>query len=315
MGFSDDEPGTYGVLTSLVMKAYPSMNTTGSRVSFSIGPSGTLAPNQTEIFWKGVSLHYKFIEKVTSVGAYAWGYVYSRGNGSYLLTSTATFPNKTTAEVYAFMQPLYDDLNRIGINVTNPAFLFSAPYASHRPQGGAHPAETRYRSRLIGSDNWADEALFNKTMGVIRKSAEGGYNVHLICLSPTNEVAGWPGTTSAIHPAWRSAICHGTLVTTQPKMTAQEAKDEEAHVRTYTYLWREITPGGGAYMNEGDPGEPDWQSAFFGDNYPQLLEVKRKHDPWGVFWQQTGVGNEEWEVKAVDDYPHSQNGRLCRVDR
>jgi len=306
--------GTYGVITSLVMKAYPSLNTTASSINFSIGPGGTLSPSQTEIFWQGVNLHYKFTEKVVAAGAYVWGYVYALGNGTFRLTSSATFPNKTTADVYAFMQPLYDDLNRIGINITNPKSLRSTPYASHRPQGGASPAETRYRSRLIGRENWADEELFNRTMNVIRKSAEGGYNVHLICLSPTKEVAGWPGTTNALHPAWRNAIIHSSLVTTQQKMTAQEARAEEAHIRTYTDMWREVTPGGGAYMNEGDPGEPYWQQAFFGDNYPRLREIKLEHDPWGVFWQQTGVGSEGWEVKAVDDYPHSQNGRLCRVD-
>lgn len=67
-------------------------------------------------------------------------------------------------------------------------------------------------------------------------------------------------------------------------------------------------------MNEGDPGEPDWQARFYGPLYDDLLKVKRKWDPWGLFWASTTVGNEDWEVVTADGYPMGQNGRLCRTD-
>ncbi|KAK0452197.1 FAD-binding domain-containing protein [Desarmillaria tabescens] len=41
---------------------------------------------------------------------------------------------------------------------------------------------------------------------------------------------------------------------------------------------RAITPGGGAYGNEADVYEPDWQRAFWGEHYEELVRVKGKYD-------------------------------------
>lgn len=65
-----------------------------------------------------------------------------------------------------------------------------------------------------------------------------------------------------------------------------------------------LTPGGGAYLNEADMNQPNWQQAFYGSNYPRLLLIKKKYDPEGVFWGPTAVGSEEWNV--------AKDGRLCR---
>ena len=36
-----------------------------------------------------------------------------------------------------------------------------------------------------------------------------------------------------------------------------------------------LTPGGGAYMNEGMFDNPDWKEDYYGANYGRLLEIKR----------------------------------------
>jgi FAD/FMN-containing dehydrogenase len=36
--------------------------------------------------------------------------------------------------------------------------------------------------------------------------------------------------------------------------------------------------------SQADPNTPDWQHAFWGANYPRLLDIKRKVDPDDVFW-------------------------------
>jgi hypothetical protein len=51
----------------------------------------------------------------------------------------------------------------------------------------------------------------------------------------------------------------------------------------------------GAYLNEADANEPNFQQAFWGDNYARLLEIKRKVDPNDAFWCTPCVGNERWE--------------------
>lgn len=66
-----------------------------------------------------------------------------------------------------------------------------------------------------------------------------------------------------------------------------------------------LTPGGGAYLNEGDIHQPNWQTVFYGTNYPRLAKIKKLHDPDDIFWGPTAVGSEGWEV--------SLDGRLCKT--
>lgn len=61
-----------------------------------------------------------------------------------------------------------------------------------------------------------------------------------------------------------------------------------------------------AYLNEGDPWEPEWQKVFYGANYDHLLEVKRVYDPDSFLYARTAVGSEAWTEMA--------DGRLCRSE-
>jgi FAD/FMN-containing dehydrogenase len=55
---------------------------------------------------------------------------------------------------------------------------------------------------------------------------------------------------------------------------------------------REAVPEQGSYVNETDYFEPNWQVAFWGENYPKLLEIKRIYDPHNLFTCHHCVGSE-----------------------
>jgi Berberine and berberine like len=65
-----------------------------------------------------------------------------------------------------------------------------------------------------------------------------------------------------------------------------------------------VTPGSGAYMNEADFRQPNFQEVFFGDNYAALLAIKEKWDPDSLFYALAGVGSEVWVV--------DNDGRMCK---
>ncbi|WP_218782676.1 FAD-binding oxidoreductase [Streptomyces sp. BR123] len=46
----------------------------------------------------------------------------------------------------------------------------------------------------------------------------------------------------------------------------------------------------GAYQNFPDPTLENWREAYYGRNYPRLVEVKRKYDPTGFFDYQQAIG-------------------------
>ncbi|KAF9924401.1 hypothetical protein BGZ67_009275, partial [Mortierella alpina] len=64
-------------------------------------------------------------------------------------------------------------------------------------------------------------------------------------------------------------------------------------------ILRDLTPGSGAYFNEADPGEPDWQRNYFGSNYPRLKKVKDLIDPKGLFLCNKCVGSEDWSDDLI----------------
>jgi Berberine and berberine like len=63
---------------------------------------------------------------------------------------------------------------------------------------------------------------------------------------------------------------------------------------------RKLAPEGGAYVAESSYFQPDWQSAYWGRNYPRLLAVKASYDPEGLFFTRHGVGSEDWSDDGFD---------------
>lgn len=59
---------------------------------------------------------------------------------------------------------------------------------------------------------------------------------------------------------------------------------------------RKLVPDHGSYVSESNYFEADWQSAFWGPNYPRLRQVKDKVDPDGLFVVHHGVGSEDWSA-------------------
>jgi FAD/FMN-containing dehydrogenase len=57
---------------------------------------------------------------------------------------------------------------------------------------------------------------------------------------------------------------------------------------------RKLLPRVGSYVWETDFFQPNWQDAFWGENYPRLRAVKDKYDPEGLFFVHHGVGSEAW---------------------
>ena len=59
---------------------------------------------------------------------------------------------------------------------------------------------------------------------------------------------------------------------------------------------RKLLPRVGSYVWETDFFQPNWQDAFWGENYPRLSAVKGKYDPDGLFFLHHGVGSENWSA-------------------
>ena len=111
--------------------------------------------------------------------------------------------------------------------------------------------------------------------------------------------------TSVTH-AWRDATWHviTSTVWDPTKVVASDTEERFKVVHESMQQLRDLTPGGGAYLNEADTFEPDPQTSFWGHNYARLLEIKMELDPYNLMQVHQGVGwNPDSEIFAC--YPKS----------
>ncbi|KAH8198309.1 hypothetical protein TruAng_007511 [Truncatella angustata] len=279
-------PSTWGVVTSAVVKAHPYVGVLRTSLSFSVNnPS-----NATEVvtFWRGIDLYYRFGIAVVDAGGTAYGDITlsnSSNNKSFAFSTQFEMPAKSTEQVFEFVQPLFDDLNAIGIAVTNAQPVPSTRWTSGNNGLGDAPGNSRFGSRLFPRSNFEDPELLKITTAAMRETVEAGYRFHGIHIQPTEAIAGPPGH-NAVNPAFRKAIMHADLFDNAQTsgVSSEEWMASYQRFNTSMAKLRAVTPGAGAYINEADVQEPNWQQAFFGTNYARLLEIKENRDPWGLFW-------------------------------
>lgn len=111
---------------------------------------------------------------------------------------------------------------------------------------------------------------------------------------------------NAVLPAWREALVHVILTLPLGPDDTGIFGDEEQDLMTGTVMpaMEAVTPGSGAYMNEADFRQPNFQREFFGSRYDRLLGIKKEYDPDSFFYAVKAVGSEIWEV--------DRDGRMCR---
>ncbi|KAG0236152.1 hypothetical protein BGW42_004036 [Actinomortierella wolfii] len=119
-----------------------------------------------------------------------------------------------------------------------------------------------------------------------------GYITHLVA---GGQVAKGNSRDTSVLPAWRKALIHIVLVGGWEDNTTYAQQLEAQRILTQaTDHLRRITPGMGAYQNEADPNEPNFQQNFFGSNYSRLKSIKKKYDPRSLFVCRRCVGSENW---------------------
>ncbi|KAK0701574.1 hypothetical protein B0T26DRAFT_865327 [Lasiosphaeria miniovina] len=309
---------TFGVITSVIVKAHPPINLTiasftftlGSSLSTEPGPSVTITDKDT--FWKGFNTVFQFGITTVDAGGYLWTFGIPITDVSIQMQVQVQMPGQTPTETAAFVKPLLTSLNTIGIPVaiTNPTTIV---YSNQTGPISGGPGNGRFASRLFPRRAYQSPTLFNAAMAAARAAIEGGYLFHGLNMAPTLRAAGFPAS-AGVNPVWREAVMHADMFDPTSLSSATPAEAEAAHTRLNAFMapLRAATPGGGAYLNEADLEEPNWQQSFFGTNYERLLQIKRLRDPWQVFWAPATVGSEDWIVTTPNQVP-SQNGRLCRV--
>ena len=287
-------PG-YGVVVSATLKIHPEATVGGATLEFAA------ASTTTENFNQAISQFHTLLPAMIDHGAMV---VYYFTNEVFIINpvtmynSTSDFVNNT------LLAPFTAVLNELGIpflaSYTQLSYFdhYSA-YMGPLPNGNLAVEDYQYGSRLIPrsvleNDNDALQLVLQNftAQGVLAVGSSANYG------KPA-------GVNNAVLPAWRTTTVHMQLATPWNDTAPWAEMVAAQQVMTYEIMpqLEAVTPNSGAYMNEGDFQQPNWQQTFFGSNYNTLLGIKQKWDPNSLFYGNRLVGSEAWTVDA--------SGRMC----
>ncbi|EUC48327.1 hypothetical protein COCMIDRAFT_34203 [Bipolaris oryzae ATCC 44560] len=290
--------GTYAVVLSMTVKAYPSKTVGGAAMQL-------LASSTTpEKFAAATSKLIELLPGMVDAGAMVVFLVSTQ----YIVLKPVTVWDSTAAYVKdTVLAPFAKALTDLGI--TPPIVYSELSYRDHYdrymgplPRGAYEVNRYQFGGRLIPRD-----VVENNTADLVKVYQELIAEGVLLAGSTANYKKPAGNPPNGVFPAWRNALIQQQLITNW-NSTAPWATMEADQQKMTTQLMPKleaVTPGSGAYLNEADFQQPNWQDTFFGANYPKLKAIKAKYDPRGVFYILKGVGSEAWKV--------SKDGRMCRA--
>jgi hypothetical protein len=313
--------GTYGVVTSIIVRVHPKVPVVTSVFSFKTSPTVS-----ADTFWEGLRAFFELFIPFTDVGTYSWWTLTPSGNSSFTFSMEPFFaPNHTIASFNALVKPWFDRLAALNISINPTTVLHSAFYPAYNATWGSDPFLNSAGSTafvpgnwLLPRRNWEDPVKFNATLAAIRTHSTGGRLLFGYHQAPRNRA----NVDNAVSPAFRELISMLVLSSGLPPSSTDHPTPAQIKSATDDLLnnvlapFRAVAPendGGGSYLNEANVDQPDWQATFYGAPYKRLLEIKGRYDPRHVFYGPTAVGSEAWEVRDGDQGTQTQNGRLCRV--
>lgn len=315
--------GTFGVITRLTLATHALPTTFG-------GVNLTIHARSDEAYRR---LLARFVELYqTSLFNSHWGEQVRAGPDNRLVVSMV-FQGLTQAEAHAAWQPLLDFAKASPADyegqdtftaIAAPARLFWNADILQRFAPGAivpdtHPGATpkafwwtgdgeqvgafwnaymsawmpasllkpQNQARLVdawfaASRHWSASFHFNKGLAGAPPAA----------LNATRDTATNPEVIDAFALAIIADESPSLYSGYHPDLPA--AHTRAGRVQAAMKALRAAAPDAGAYVNECDYFQPEWQKAFWGPNYPRLARIKRRYDPAGLFFAHHTVGSEAW---------------------
>jgi hypothetical protein len=304
---------TFGVVTSLIVKVHPKMTFSGVTWTIATGPDTT---NPDSVFWQAMYAYWRKFPEYASKGSYGYGMIFPRGapGSGYTWTMNPwTVPGMALADFKTMVQPLLDEWTALGFDYSAATFFehdnFYDTWSTHFPTEGVANSNLRTASRLYPRSAWDNETHREAMFDAVRSVIEEGSALIQYNMNPAKP-AGTPDSGANSH--WRDAVWFGIMGTGwAPGLSGDEFEAVQKKI-TENWMGRLRVYGPGGYLNEGDVMEPDFADAFYGTNYDRLLQIKRRVDPYDLFWAPTAVGSERWKVQD-QGWLTLQTGKLCKV--
>ncbi|KAF5361379.1 hypothetical protein D9758_006192 [Tetrapyrgos nigripes] len=289
--------GGYGVVWSATVKAQQDLPATVASLNF------TIEGIDQETFWKAIDAYQASTPTLTDTKIFSIA-VYTKQTFSL---NPVFAVDKSASEVSTLLQPLTNTLDDLGVEyeiAVNTYDGYLDAYNTITFLREFKVGDNIFGSRLLPRLIWEDKDKLKELQDTITQILEDGAIVQDFSLRATG-----PGNSdNAVLPAWRDAERHFAVIlpTIDGDSLEDVARDRNRITNKFMPALKQLTPGSGSYVNEGDPYEPDFKEAFYGSNYDRLLEIKDKWDPRQVLYGSLSVGGDRWK--------QTEEGRLCRTE-
>ncbi|KIJ63201.1 hypothetical protein HYDPIDRAFT_93112 [Hydnomerulius pinastri MD-312] len=277
--------GTYGILTSVTYRTYPSLPVAFYLFEANATSSSAMQDMFTELMHRQVQF---------SDDGWA-GYGSSTNSSMYFFYIA---PNMSTAQANATTQGWTDyaqALTSQGISSSALITQFASWYDWYTEvysSPGQNGMNRMMASRLLSRDT-----LENGYQDISKVFFDCGASWNLVAGGKVSEI---DPDSVGLNPAWRDAIIEALCVVQWPDGTpSQEIHEKVDEVKSLIKAIHDATPNDSAYFNEASLFEVDWQQTFFGSHYAALKTIKDKYDPHRLFIVAEGVGSEDWNTELT----------------
>ncbi|KAK5998693.1 putative FAD-linked oxidoreductase [Cladobotryum mycophilum] len=301
--------GTFGVVVSVTIRTFPSVP------AFLVTFGFNITINETNAFWNLTQDFHKHLPAMSEAGACGYYFVglndaATNTTASRSLIATFIFTNRTEQRpIQNVMDSFIADARKvlpkaayILHNLPTVSLFINASLAGTDADstGGIVVAASRMISRKLLTTHDGPAQVTRALREITEISTTVGFTGHVVAGGAVARNT----IDTALNPAWRETVSHITFgADWEPDTTlAEQRAIQNSLTNVQLEKLRVLEPHMGAYLNEADANERDFQTSFWGKNYKRLYQIKKKLDPEGLFIVRRGVGSENWD-----------DAGLCRV--
>ncbi|KAJ7612723.1 FAD-binding domain-containing protein [Roridomyces roridus] len=269
--------GTFGVALKITTKAY-----TTTVVNSVFATVDNKIPGNLYKFFKF------FIDHALDYAKEGWGYYLYPSLPGVSLANTLLTPAEANASMTGLMNYLMNELEGSTWEMTvEPDYKTHYPkFVTRIPVPMGFAMTTTSRLIPVSSFEAEDKRVeLAQAMTAIIEAAPVA-----IAFGVAPYMHGNKNETS-VNPAWYDSLWHLAIANVWNYDADTAAVKKIYHdLSENMEPFRKLAPDSGAYMNEADVYEPNFEKSFWGDNYPRLLSIKEKYDPDHLLdcWQCVG---------------------------
>lgn len=281
------------------MKVYPDGPVAGASLTFTEPDS--------DKYWAAVEAWQRHLLVLDKIPGFQTMVLLS--SGGYFSLNYVTLPDATADNVTAGLAPFYEELASLNITATNDTKVHDT-FVEHYTYYESRTAYSRndtVGNRLIPRDLVQNETRLSQLTEVYKEIVDlPNRFLYIIAYNVSPDRVGKAAGENAVIEAWRDSLYLNNFGTINgPLATEATLESIDSQINGWMLNMRDLTPGGGSYMNEATYDYPYWKEDYYGAQYDQLVEIKQEYDPGMVFWSQPAAGN--------DAFTLTEDGHLCKA--